>query len=77
MVLNEGRQVVSSYVFQHGMFCVEFRVLVHHASISGMCVCAVCGVRRVRGVRGVRGECVVCEVMGVRGSAGARAQSVP
>ena len=31
-----------SFVFQHGMFCVEFRVLVHHASISGG-VCAVRG----------------------------------
>ena len=38
---GEGRQVVSSYVFQHGMFCVEFRVLVHHASISGVCVGSV------------------------------------
>jgi len=50
-----------SYVFQHGMFCVEFRVLVHHASISGG-VCGVCG---------------VCGVRGVRGVARAEAQSVP
>ena len=44
-----------SFVFQHGMFCVEFRVLVHHASISGVCVCAV---RGVRGACGVRVGCV-------------------
>ena len=62
---GEGRQVVSSYVFQHGMFCVEFRVLVHHASISGgVCgVCAVQGVRAVSGVRGVgKGRSSVCAV---------------
>ena len=59
---GEGRQVVSSYVFQHGMFCVEFRVLVHHASISGG-VCGVCGVQGVRGVRGVgKGRSSVCAV---------------
>ena len=61
---GEGRQVVSSYVFQHGMFCVEFRVLVHHASISG----GVCGVCAVQGV---------CAVSGVCGLARAEAQSVP
>ena len=56
------------------MFCVEFRVLVHHASISGVCVC----VRYVGCVVSlVSVWCVVCEVMGVRGLARAEAQSVP
>ena len=63
--LGGGRTSGScSFVFQHGMFCVEFRVLVHHASISGVCVGSV----RCKGCVG----CVGCVVL-----ARAEAQSVP
>ena len=57
-----------SFVFQHGMFCVEFRVLVHHASISGG-VCAVrgcgwgvCGNGRAWVGRGRSSVCAVTRV---------------